>query len=150
MACGLFTAVKRIAFCHWIFAILVIFSAIFFVALGIALIAISQEYKNELDDLCSENQMDSDFQKAFGELYSSADTIYCKAAPFNCVCYVQHAVIAVNITTSPIELPTTIRNVQECRDGLEEAYKDYNIDFDDTSGLSDYLGYFGEIEEDYE
>lgn len=113
MICGLCTAWKRFLCCHWIFAIIVIFSSIFFLALGLALIILSQEYKKELTKLCSDGQKNSDFQKAFAELYDSADTIYCKAAPYNCVCYVKHVVTSANITTSLVELPTTIRNVQQ-------------------------------------
>lgn len=150
MFCGLFTAIKRIWFCHWVFALLVISSAIFFTVLGLGLIIGGSVTKDSLDDLWDNNDTDNGIQQAFGELYSSADTIYCKAAPYNCVWYVTHPVLAANITTSPIELSTTIRNVQQCKDGLSEAYKDYNIDFDDVGELSDYLDYFGDIEEEYE
>lgn len=76
MLCGLFTAVKRICFCHWMFAFIVIISALFFTILGLGLIIGGSVTKESLDELCDNNNTDNGIQQAFGELYSSADTIY--------------------------------------------------------------------------
>jgi hypothetical protein len=87
-----------------------------------------------------------------GNLYSSADTIFCKSIPNGCVCYLTHIppLSSTNITYSPIELSTTVKSVQECRDYISNAYANYNIDFESTSELIEYLDYFGDIERDYE
>jgi hypothetical protein len=151
MCCGIGTAIKRLCFCHWLFATLIIFSTIFFVALGIAIMMISEQTKSDLTEQCNSSNSDSDFQKAVENLYSSADTFYCIATPTGCPCQVSHVVTGGDRTyiTSPIETPFTVTNVQECRDFLQENYGEYVVDFDSTDEIVEYLDLFGKIEDSY-
>jgi hypothetical protein len=121
--------------------------------LGIALIAIALVSSDELEKLCSSENTDSEFQKALNDIYDNADEIFCVPGAFGCVCdtgnYAPPSKLPTGYANGDI-VPGTIKKVQECTDHLEEAYSDYNIDFEDINDIIVYLNYFGEIETDYE
>ena len=153
LACGIGTSIKRFCFCHWLFAIILSFFTIFFIALGIALIAIALVSSDELEKLCSDNNSDSDFQQALNDIYDNADEIFCVNRAFGCVCdtgtYIPPTKLPGSYANGDV-VSGTVKKVQECTEHLEEAYADYNIDFDDINDIIEYLNYFGEIETDYE
>mmetsp|Transcript_17479 Transcript_17479/g.15412 ORF Transcript_17479/g.15412 Transcript_17479/m.15412 type:complete len:263 (+) Transcript_17479:236-1024(+) len=149
MLCGLFTAIKRICFCHWLFAILMTIFTVFFIFLGIALIAISVVASDQLNEACSSANSDGDFQKALSELYTRSDSFYCADA--QCVCYVGlyngHGKNVAFVTVA--ETSTSVTNVQGCSGSLEAAYADYGIDFSDINEIIEYLDLFGKVEKEY-
>ncbi len=109
--------------------------------------AIGIGLSDQLEELCSSNNTDGEFQQALNELYSRSDSFYCNT---NCGCYVGPTVyVTGKINSSHID--TTLNtNVQDCRTFLEAAYAGYNIDFDDIDDIIKYLDLFGEIEKEYE
>uniref|UniRef100_A0A7S3JFY2 Tetraspanin family protein n=1 Tax=Euplotes harpa TaxID=151035 RepID=A0A7S3JFY2_9SPIT len=103
---------------------------------------------DEFDKVCSSNNADNDFQKAVNELYTRADSFYC--ASLGCVCYATYVATGDRVyVTSPIKTSSTVVQVQECSTYLQNAYKNYGIDFSDINQIITYLNYFGEIESAY-
>ena len=142
---------KRFKICHCIFALLVTICFLFFTALGILLLVIVSMSVSELEDLCSITPTGdkSDFQKAMDELYSSADSVYCVTAAAGCYCQISHSTAGARRTYSTSGSGSQVTNVQGCASSLATAYANYNVCDGDTSCLTEYFDYFGEIEDEY-
>jgi hypothetical protein len=151
MCFGMCVAVKRYSCPHWLFAITISFFMIFFLTLGIALIAIAVVFADQLDELCSSSSTDSDFQTALAELYSRSDTFYCVAVN-GCLCYTGATYNPADKAGSTNINGTagTVTRVQECTVYLEAAYASYNVDFDDVGDLVTYLDLFGDLESEFD
>ncbi|CAI2365886.1 unnamed protein product [Moneuplotes crassus] len=145
MACAMCTSVKRICFFHYLFAILLTIITLFFIVLGIVLMIIGIGLSDQLEELCSSNNSDSDFQQAMNELYSRSDSFYCTV---QCPCYIGSTFYYTGKTVATLN-PSDNTNVQDCKAYIEAAYADYNIDFSDLEEIIEYLDYFGEIEKEY-
>jgi hypothetical protein len=151
MCFGMCVSVKRWCCPHWLFATTISFFMIFFLTLGIALIAIAVVFADQLDELCSSTGADSNFQVALAELYTRSDTFYCVTTN-GCLCY-------TGATYNPADkagstnidgASGTVTKVQECTVYLEAAYADYNVDFDDIGDIITYLDLFGDLESEFD
>ena len=98
-----------------------------------------------MDKACA-NPDESDITKAFNELYSTADTIYCKASN-GWVCFSEIHPVAAGYTN--VNSSSTVTKVQECTQYLEDTFKNYGISFDDLGALTEYLDHFGSIESEF-
>lgn len=146
MCCGFCTAMKRICFFHYLFAIMITIFTLFFLVLGILLISIAVISSNKLDELCSSVNSNSDIQKAMKELYLRADTFYC-AASWGCyIGPVNWVNGKTNASTTDSSLNT---NVQGCKAQIEAAYANYGVSFNDINDIITYLDLFGKIESEY-
>jgi len=76
MACGMGTATKRYCFLHYTFGIFLSLVTVLFIILGVAMTAIGFGLADQLQELCSSENTDSDFQEAMNELYFRCDTFY--------------------------------------------------------------------------
>lgn len=145
MCCGFCTSAKRICFFHYVFAILLTLFTIFFLFLGITLMAIGIVFSDQLEELCDSNNQDSDFQSALSELYSRCDSFYCTS---DCPCYIGSTFFFTGRTHATTNSGDNT-NVQACRQFIEQAYSGYSIDFSDLDDIITYLNFFGEIEKEY-
>lgn len=125
---------------------------IFFLALGIALIAIAVVFADQLDELCSDSNSDSSFQTSLAELYSRSDSFYCVAVN-GCICYTGPTYIPsdkpLGSTNTDTGAANIVTKVQECTVYLEAAYADYDVDFDDIDAIIRYLDLFGDLEKEF-
>lgn len=121
---------------------------VFFLVIGITLIAIAIVSSDQLDEACSSTNSDGDFQKALRELYSRADAFYCTQA--DCTWYVGTYTPGPSRTAiTPTNTTTSVDNVQGCQARLTAAYADYGVDFSDINDIIEYLDYFGDVEKEY-
>ncbi|CAI2363548.1 unnamed protein product [Moneuplotes crassus] len=145
--CGGCIAYKRFCLVHCCFAYMVTLSFFLFLGVGIALIVVTGMIAEEIDKVCVDSGSSS-ISESFKDLYDKADNIYCVNSAAGCECYVNSTRLSGSGYTMVNSSSTVIR-VQQCSDHLEEAYEGYNVDFEDSSEIEEYLGYFGEIEKDY-
>lgn len=151
MLCGLCIAWKRYCCIHWLFTLILSFSILFFLAIGAVLVLAAGIFHDGLTDAC--NGGSGDIAEAFNELYSNADSLYCVSSASGCVCNpITHVVDPSAQRTSYVTTGGVgaINNVQGCTAHLAAAYADYGIDFDDISEITEYLDYFGDIEDHYD
>lgn len=144
--CGACIACKRMCPIQCLFAIILTLCTVILLALGIALIVATSLIADEMEKACGTDASSSDISQSFNELYTNADSFYCVASN-GCVCYSTTIVGAGYTSTNS---SSTVTNVQQCTSYLEAAYADYGISFDDISSLQEYLGYFGDIEEQFD
>jgi hypothetical protein len=142
--CGSCVAYKRKCPVHWIFAIFLTLCCLTLLVVGIIIIAATTVIASAMEDTCDPTSS-STVSDAFTELYTNADTFYCVAVN-GCECY-STSIVGVGYTT--VNSTATVTNAQGCTAYLETAYADYGIDFDGEGGISEYLGYFGDIESDF-
>jgi hypothetical protein len=142
--CGSCVSYKRKCPVHWIFAAFLTICTLVLLVVGILTIVATTIIASAMDDACAADS-DSSISESFRELYSSADTFYCVASN-GCVCY---STLHVGPGFSATNTSSTVTNAQGCTSFLETAYADYGIDFDGEGGISEYLGYFGDIEKDF-
>jgi len=152
MLCTLCIAWKRYCCVQLIYTFLLTLFFIIYLVLGIVIAYVATYSADELEKLCTEDSgANNDFQKAMNELYSSADEIYCRSTLDACLCEpFSHSTVGGE-RVAPYETTGSggISNVQGCSDNLQDAYADYDIDFNSVNEIVDYLDYFGDIEEEY-
>ncbi|CAI2387492.1 unnamed protein product [Moneuplotes crassus] len=145
MACGMGTATKRYCFLHYTFGIFLSLVTVLFIILGVAMTAIGFGLADQLQELCSSENTDSDFQEAMNELYFRCDTFYCTVL---CPCYIGSTLYFTGKTAATIN-PYDNTKVQDCRQYIQAAYSTYNLEFSDIDHIVEFLDYFGEIEMEY-
>lgn len=122
-------------------------SFIIFLTAGIVLFIASGKVVAEMDKACGPNGSNS-IAKSFNELYTNADTIYCKTSG-GCVCYSSDPALVNGGTIVGTETSSTVIKVQEWITYLEAAFANYGISFSGIGEIQKYLDYFGEIEKAY-
>ena len=141
---------KNPSCCRFLYALAITFVVLYFIAIGILLMATGGALEDGIDEACDGKT--SSLAKTFRELYSSADSIYwVPAANSGCECEMPSHVISTNYFRSNYTTTASggITKVQECTQYLVSAYDGYEIDLDTVDDVTKLLDLYGEIEKEY-
>jgi len=84
--CGACIALKRLCLVHCCFFLIITLAFIFFLVIGLALVIVTTKMGDSMTKACNSSDT-GDVVEAFRELYTTADSFYCRTGGSGCECY---------------------------------------------------------------
>ncbi|CAI2387239.1 unnamed protein product [Moneuplotes crassus] len=143
--CGVCMAFKRYGAFHYCFFIFLNLLTFYCIIYGAIIMGLSVYMANKVDETCKFTGSSDSLAIRLENVYPDAAAVFCTSS---CPCYIGSSSYSSGMTYATTSSSGN-KKVQECDKYLMDAYANYEIDFNDVEELKRYLGYYGQIEQEY-